>query len=254
MNNILKVNNLSKSYYTLSGKVKALDSISFNVNEGEFIAIVGTSGCGKSTLLNILAGIDTNFTGNIDIKGRVGYMLQSDALLPWLSIKDNALLAKKFKYDIDESYVNNLLKKYNLYDFKEKLPNSLSGGMKQRVAFIRTLATNPDILLLDEPFSALDYQTRLLLENDVYNLIKKEKKTAIIVTHDLAEACALANRIIVLSKRPGKIKNIYNIHLNKRSNPINNRSDEKFSYYFNLIWKDLDNNVEWWNKIHKKAQ
>ena len=170
-------------------------------------------------------------------------MLQNDALLPWLTIHQNAMLAKKFKYNVDEKLVIKLLKKYNLYEFKDKYPNSLSGGMKQRSALIRTIATNPDILLLDEPFSALDYQTRLILENDVYNLIKNEKKTAIIVTHDLAEACAIASKVIVLSKRPGKIKNIYNIILNKSSNPIDNRSDEKFNYYFNLIWKDLDENV-----------
>ena len=136
-----------------------------------------------------------------------------------------------------------MLKKYNLLDFKDKMPSSLSGGMKQRVAFIRTLVTNPSILLLDEPFSALDYQTRLVLENDIYNLIKAENKTAIIVTHDISEACALADKIIVLSKRPGTIKNIYNINLKEKSNPIKNRSDEMFSYYFNLIWKDLDKNV-----------
>ena len=242
MNSVLEVNNLNKSYYTLSGKVKALDNVSFKIDKGEFVAIVGTSGCGKSTLLNIIAGIDNNYSGDVNIKGKVGYMLQSDALLPWLTIKDNALLPKKFNYDIDEVYINKLLTKYKLNEFKDKLPNCLSGGMKQRVAFIRTLATNPDILLLDEPFSALDYQTRLLLENDIYNYIKKERKTALIVTHDLAEACALANRIIVLSKRPGKVKNVYNIELKKRNNPIKNRSDEKFNYYFNLIWGDLDNN------------
>lgn len=243
MNNVLEIKNLSKTYFTLSGKIKALENINLTVKEGEFIAIVGSSGCGKSTLLNILSGIDKNYEGNISINGEIGYMLQNDALLPWLTIKENAMLSKKFKYKVSEEYVDNLLKKYNLYDFKDKLPNSLSGGMKQRNAFIRTLATNPKILLLDEPFSALDYQTRLVLENDIYNLIKKEKKTAIIVTHDLSEACALADRVVVLSKRPGKIKNIYEIKLHNRSNPINNRLDKKFSYYFNLIWKDIDNNV-----------
>ena len=244
MNNILEINNLNKTYYTLSGKVDALENINLNIKDGEFIAIVGSSGCGKSTLLNILAGIDKEYTGDIKINGDIGYMLQSDALLPWLSIYDNAMLASKFNYNVDKNYVMNLLKKYNLLDFKDKLPSSLSGGMKQRVAFIRTLATNPKILLLDEPFSALDYQTRLILENDIYKLIKKEKKTAIIVTHDLSEATALADRVVVLSKRPGKIKNIYDINLKNRSNPIDNRSDENFNYYFNLIWKDLDDNVE----------
>jgi len=244
MNNILEIKNLNKSYYTLSGKIDALKDINLTIKSGEFIAIVGSSGCGKSTLLNIIAKIDKNYEGSIVNKGSIGYMLQQDALLPWLSVYENIILPKKFNYNINEKYVIKLLKKYNLFEFKDKLPSDLSGGMKQRVAFIRTLATNPSILLLDEPFSALDYQTRLILENDIYNLIKKEKKTAIIVTHDISEACALANRVVVLSKRPGTIKNIYNIELKNKSNPINNRTDEKFSYYFNKIWKDLDNNVK----------
>ena len=243
MTNILEINNLSKSYYTLSGKITALKDINLNIKNGEFIAIVGSSGCGKSTLLNILADIDKEYDGNVQNKGSIGYMLQNDALLPWLSVYENIMLPKKFKYNINEDYVLNMLEKYNLIDFKDKYPSSLSGGMKQRVAFIRTLATNPSILLLDEPFSALDYQTRLLLENDIYNLIKKEKKTVILVTHDISEAVALADRVIVLSKRPGTIKNIYNINLTNKSNPINNRQDDKFNYYFNLIWKDLDNNA-----------
>lgn len=242
MNNILEIKDLNKSYYTLSGKITALNNINLDIKDGEFIAIVGSSGCGKSTLLNILANIDKDYEGTVNIKGSIGYMLQNDALLPWLSVYDNIILPKKFNYDIDEEYVVSLLKKYKLFDFKDKLPSSLSGGMKQRVAFIRTLVTNPRILLLDEPFSALDYQTKLLLENDVFNLIKKEKKTAIIVTHDISEACALANKVVVLSNRPGTIKNIYDINLKNKSNPINNRLDENFSYYFNLIWKDLDNN------------
>lgn len=241
MTKIIEINNLSKSYYTLSGKITALKDINIDIKEGEFIAIVGSSGCGKSTLLNILADIDKQYNGKVIKKGSIGYMLQNDALLPWLSVYENIMLPKKFKYNIDEEYVLSMLEKYNLIDFKNKYPSSLSGGMKQRVAFIRTLATNPSILLLDEPFSALDYQTRLLLENDIYNLIKKEKKTSVIVTHDIAEAVALADRVIVLSKRPGTIKNIYDIKLNNKSNPLNNRQDEKFNYYFNLIWKDLDN-------------
>ena len=243
MSNILEIKNLNKTYLTLSGKVDALKDINLDIKEGEFLAIVGSSGCGKSTLLNILSDIDNNYDGKIIKKGSIGYMLQNDALLPWLSVYENIMLPKKFNYKIDEEYVLNMLRKYNLIDFKDKLPSSLSGGMKQRVAFIRTLATNPSIILLDEPFSALDYQSRLVLENDTYNLIKSEKKTAIIVTHDISEACALADRIVVLSKRPGTIKSVYTINLKNKSNPINNRSDELFSYYFNLIWKDLDNNV-----------
>ena len=239
MNNII-ISNLNKNYYTLSGKINALDNINLEIKQGEFIAIIGSSGCGKSTLLNILAGIDENYKGKIFIDNNIGYMLQSDALLPWLSINDNCKLAKLFNKDIDNNYIDELLKKYNLYDFKDSKPNSLSGGMRQRVALIRTLATNPKILLLDEPFSKLDYQTRLLIENDIYNIIKRKKITAIIVTHDIGEAIAMADRVVVLSKRPGRVKNIYNIKLDNASNPINNRFDTNFNYYFNLIWKDLE--------------
>ena len=241
MNNIVTIQNLSKSYYTLSGKIKALNNINLEIKEGEFIAIVGSSGCGKSTLLNILAGIDVKYSGNIIFNEQnVGYMLQQDALLPWLSISDNIKLAKKFKKKINDEYIDNMLKKYHLYDFKDKIPNCLSGGMKQRVALIRTLATNPKVLLLDEPFSALDYQTRLNIENDLSKIIKKEKKTVIMVTHDISEAISMADKIIVLSKRPASIKNIYEIILDNPRNPIDNRFDKKFNYYFNLIWGDLN--------------
>ena len=243
MNNVIEIQNLNKSYYTLSGKTNALKDININIKDGEFIAIVGSSGCGKSTLLNILADIDNDYNGNIIKKGSIGYMLQSDALLPWLSVYENIMLPQKFNYKVDKDYILTMLKKYNLLEFKDKYPNDLSGGMKQRVAIIRTLATNPDILLLDEPFSALDYQTKLILENDIYSLIKNEHKTAIIVTHDIEEAVALADKVIVLSKRPGTIKKTYKINLTNKSNPLNNRQDENFNYYFNKIWKDLDNNV-----------
>ncbi len=244
MNNILDIKNLSKTYYTLSGEVKALNNINFTINKGDFIAIVGTSGCGKSTLLNILAGIDKDYEGKIiNNKCKIGYMLQQDALLPWLSILDNTMIGKKLGHNINNIYVLNLLKKYNLDDFKNKKPNCLSGGMKQRVALIRTLATNPDLLLLDEPFSALDYQTRLIVENDIYNIIKKEKKTAIIVTHDIGEAVAMADKVIVLSNRPASIINVYDIKLNNKIDPMNNRSDSNYNYYVNLIWKDLGINV-----------
>ena len=244
MNNYLKIINLNKYYNNLSGETKALSNINLDINEGEFIAIVGASGCGKSTLLNILAGIDNDYEGKVMFKdNNIGYMLQQDALLPWLSILDNILISKRLGHNVNNDYVLNLLKKYNLDEFKNKKPNSLSGGMKQRVALIRTLAINPNILLLDEPFSALDYQTRLMIENDVYNEIKKERKTAIMVTHDISEAVAMADRVVVLSKRPATIKNIYNISLEKKLDPISNRNDKKFNYYVNLIWKDLDINV-----------
>ncbi len=247
MNKVLSICNLSKNYNTIDGEIKALDNITFDMYDNDFIAIVGSSGCGKSTILSILSGIIKDYDGCIDTcNQKIGYMLQSDCLLPWLNIWENAILGLKLTNKLSKENilnVKNLLKKYNLYEFKDKYPTNLSGGMKQRVALIRTLATNPDILLLDEPFSALDYQTRLVVSNDVYEIIKKENKTAIIVTHDIAEAISMTNKVIVLSKRPATIKKIYDINLNNPSTPINNRNDEKFMEYYDQIWKDLDKNV-----------
>ena len=239
MANLLTINNLSKDYLTLSGKIKAIDNITLSINKGDIISIIGPSGCGKSTLLNLISNIDNNYKGIININtNNISYMLQSDSLLPWLSIYDNARLPSKFNKQIDEYYINLLLKKYDLYDFKDKKPNSLSGGMKQRLALIRTLSTRPELLLLDEPFSKLDYQTRLNIEKDVYDLIKENNITTILVTHDIAEAISMSNKVIVLTKRPAKIKNIYNIDLS--DDPIKNRSNNNFNYYFNKIWDDLN--------------
>lgn len=242
MNNILSINNISKTYYTSNDEIKAIDNISFNVNEGEFIAIVGPSGCGKSTLLSIINNQEKPTSGSVKYNKNIGYMLQEDSLFEWLSVLDNCLLGLKIKNKLTEenkNYVINLLNKYGLKKFINSYPNSLSGGMRQRVALIRTLALKPDILLADEPFSALDFQSRINISNDIYKILKQEKKTLILVTHDIQEAITMCSKIIVLTKRPAKIKNIYNIDL-KEEEPIIKRNNTRFNEYFSLIWSDID--------------
>ena len=244
--NILSVNNLSKTYHTYLGETLAIKDISFNVNKNEFIGILGPSGCGKSSILNILSNLDKDYKGSVKTNKniKIGYMLQEDALFPWLTILDNLLLGLKIENNLTKEnieYAKNLLKKYDLYDFINKYPKHLSGGMKQRVALIRTLATKPDILLLDEPFSALDFQTRLKVSDDVYKIIKEENKTAIIVSHDISECISMCDRIIVISKRPAIVKNIYDIELENKSTPINNRESPNFTYYYKTIWKEINN-------------
>ena len=246
MQKLLEINNISKTFNTLNGEINAIKSISFDVNNEQFIAIVGSSGCGKSTLLNIISGLLEKTNGTIKFYKEnpvIGYMLQEDALLPYLNILDNATLGlslKKIKTKENIEYTKKLLETYGLKDFIYKYPKELSGGMKQRVALIRTLAIKPDILLLDEPFSALDYQSRLSVSEDVYNIIKKEKKTVIMITHDIAEAISLSDKIIVLSKRPSIVKKIYDIEMENKSTPINNRTCKEFSDYYDKIWRDLD--------------
>ncbi len=245
---ILKIKNLRKIYHTNKGETLAVDNFSFNLKEGEFVAIVGPSGCGKSTILSILCGLENPSSGKIilDKKTKLGYMLQGDNLFEWQSIFKNCLLGLEINKAVNKSnkkYVRKLLETYGLKEFANAFPSNLSGGMRQRVALIRTLATKPDLLLLDEPFSALDYQTRLAVSDDVHKIIKKENKSAIMVTHDISEAISMADKIIVMSKRPGTIKSIYEIKLENRSNPINNRKAKEFSYYYEKIWKDIDYHV-----------
>lgn len=248
MKEILKINNLKKAYHTKRGEVLAVDNFSFTLYEGEFVAIVGPSGCGKSTILSILSGLEEKSGGEIikDENLKVGYMLQDDALFDNRNILNNSLLGLEINKTLtpeNKEYVLNLLETYGLKDFINSYPENLSGGMRQRVALIRTLATKPDILLLDEPFSALDYQTRLAVSDDVYQILKKEKKSAIIVTHDLAEAISMADRVVVLTKRPAVIKKIIDINLTDKSTPIHNRRAKEFSYYYDLIWKEIDHHV-----------
>ena len=241
---ILEVTNLKKYYHTPSEEILALDNINFDVEDGEFISIVGPSGCGKSTILSILSNLIDKSSGEININNKsIAYMLQSDSLLPFLTILDNCLIGLKVTKKLTEEnkkYVINLLKTYGLGDFLDKYPSSLSGGMRQRVALIRTLSVKPDILLLDEATSALDYQSSLIISEDIYKILKKEKKTLIMVTHDIGLAISMSDRVIVLSKRPSVVKNIYEIKLNNKSTPINNRRDKEFSKYYEMLWRDLD--------------
>ena len=251
MEKILEVKNISKKYQNQSGEVIALENVNFRVNKGEFVSIIGPSGCGKSTLLSIIAGLEEKTTGEIYIEGekttgisnKIGYMLQRDCLLEWRDILSNTMFGleiKNNKNDESKKYVEELLKKYNLYEFKDKYPSELSGGMRQRVALIRTLAIKPKILLLDEAFSALDYQTRIMVTDDIYNILRKENITAIMVTHDISEAISMSDRVLVLSKRPGTIRDIHKIDFEiENRTPLNCRESPKFSKYFNTQWKEL---------------
>ena len=245
MNKILKIKDLGKRYHTNNAEIVAIENISFDVFEGDFISIVGPSGCGKSTLLSIMSGIIPKSFGNIDIKDgySIAYMLQDDSLLPFRTVLENCLIGleiTKKNTEENKKYVIKLLNTYGLGDFINKYPNSLSGGMRQRVALIRTLAIKPDILLLDEATSSLDYQTSLAISNDIYNIIKSEGKTAILVTHDIGLAISMSDKVYVLSKRPATIKKCYEIKIDKSLSPIERRMDTEFSYYYDKIWKDLD--------------
>lgn len=247
-NNILELKNIRKIYHSKDRETLALDNINLKVLDEEFISIIGPSGCGKSTLLGIVAGIVSKSGGEILVPNgfKIGYMLQDDCLFPKRTVLENAVLGLEIKgllNDESRKRVTDLLTKYGLGEFINSYPDSLSGGMKQRVALIRTLALDPDLLLLDEPFSALDYQTRLTLSDDLYKIIKQERKTTIMVTHDIAEAISMSDRIVVLTKRPSTIKSIYDILLDKKDVPTKNRQDKNFIYYYNKIWKELDNHV-----------
>jgi len=253
MQNILELKNIGYSYHSLHGETQALSNISFGVNEGEFIAIVGPSGCGKSTLLSIIAGLLSPEQGTIVVNNpdgslnypRIGYMLQRDHLFEWRSIYKNVTLGLEINHMLTPEHletVNRLLVDYGLDKFRDKKPSELSGGMKQRAALIRTLALDPQLLLLDEPFSALDYQTRLFVSADICRLIRAAGKTMIIITHDLAEAISLSDRVIVLSGRPASVKSTVPIRLTLKDNsPLAARNAPEFQQYFNSLWEDLNN-------------
>ncbi len=246
----LSFKNVDFHYFTKDGEFEAIKDLSFDINKGEFISIVGPSGCGKTTILSLIAGLLEPTRGEILLEGEsvknanIGYMFQRDHLFEWRTIYKNILLGIEIKEKKtnkeSEEYINDLLKKYGLIDFKNSRPSELSGGMRQRVALIRTLATKPKLLLLDEPFSALDFQTRLDVCDDVKNIIKQEKQTAILVTHDISEAISLSDRVFILTKRPASLHKIETIDFDKNLSPLQRRDDKEFSSYFNKIWRELN--------------
>ena len=255
MNPLLEVKDVSLSYHSLSGETAALSNISFELMPEEFLAIVGPSGCGKSTLLNLISGLLDAEQGTILMDGkplckgstRIGYMLQKDHLLEWRSIYRNILLGLEIRKELTSqnlAYADEMLKLYELDKFKNCRPSQLSGGMRQRAALIRTLVLRPELLLLDEPFSALDYQTRLNVSDDIGKILKKQRKPAILVTHDISEAISMADRVLILSRRPATVLKIVPINLDiKDRTPLTSRNDPAFKTYFNLIWKELNQNA-----------
>ena len=254
---MVEVKNLKMKFHTINGETEAIKNIDFSVLEGEIVGIVGPSGCGKSTLLSIIAGLIKPTAGEVFVNGKkvekpskdIGYMFQRDHLFEWRTITQNVVLGLEIIGKIDENsykYAEKLLYTYGLWDFKDMYPRQLSGGMRQRAALIRTLVVEPNLLLLDEPFSALDYQTRLAIADEIGIILKKEKKTALLVTHDISEAISLSDRIIILSSRPATIKEIITIDLSCPEGirtPLKCREAPEFRYYFNKIWKELDVHV-----------
>ena len=249
MKKLLRLNKVSLTYQTIEDEIEAIKDLTFELDEGDFLSIIGPSGCGKTTVLSLIAGLLTPTSGDVLVDGKranpslnLGYMLQKDQLFPWRSIEKNVFLPLEIKNifnDENKKYALDLLDKYGLGAFKKNYPEQLSGGMRQRVALIRTLAPKPKLLLLDEPFSALDYQTRLTVCDDVYNIIKAEKKTAVLVTHDISEAISMSDIIVVLSNRPAQVKSIYRPNL-LGATPLAKREDPEFSRYFEKIWKELN--------------
>lgn len=252
----VQIEQVGIKYQTLDGETNALENINLSIRAGEFVSIVGPSGCGKSTLLSLISGLLKPTSGRILIDGqppqssgrKLGYMLQQDYLFEWRTVYKNIMLGLeirgKDKHTVEHK-VHDLLKQYGLWSFRHYYPHQLSGGMRQRVALIRTLAVDPEILLLDEPFAALDYQTRLTLEDEVATILKKANKTVILVTHDISEAVAMSDRVIVISKRPGQVKSDFKIeYAGGRLFPFETRKAPEFRHYFNCIWKELDIHVE----------
>lgn len=252
MTDIVNIKNLNLVYHSVNSETLALKDINLDIKNHEFVSIVGPSGCGKTTILSIVAGLIKATSGTIKVLNKTpslkdnvcGYMFQRDNLLPWRNIENNIYFGLELKHKKTKelkAYAISLAKNYGLGDFLKKHPCELSGGMRQRVALIRTLALKPELLLLDEPFSALDYQTRLNLCDNVFDIIKRENKTAILVTHDIQEAISMSDRIIVLSARPGKVKAIYKTNFNKNLTPFERRKTDEAKLLFDEIWQEIQN-------------
>lgn len=251
---IIDLQQVTLTYQSPEGEVEALRDVSFGMEDGEFVSIVGPSGCGKSTLLSLIAGLEAPSAGKILVDGekvaaptaKIGLMPQRDQLFEWRSIWSNVTLGLEIRRQNDpahRAHVRELLRRYGLAEFAAKRPSQLSGGMRQRCALIRTLATEPRILLLDEPFSALDYQTRLSVSADIYGIIRQEHKTALLVTHDISEAISMSDRVVVLSHRPAVVKAIHDMDGLRPLSPLERRDAPNFRTYFNDIWKELDVNA-----------
>ena len=254
MKPILELKNINYSYHTPEGETPALSDISFSLAPGGFTAVVGPSGCGKSTLLSLIAGLMIPESGDIRLNGKpltenasnIGYMLQHDHLFEWRTVYRNVLLGAEINHMLNAATrkkADALLEQYGLKPFAHSRPSQLSGGMRQRAALIRTLLLDPELLLLDEPFSALDYQTRLTVSDDIGQIIRQSGKTALLVTHDLSEAVSLADRVIVLSRRPASVLCIVPVAFEvENDTPLNRRNAPEFKTYFNQIWKELNHN------------
>jgi NitT/TauT family transport system ATP-binding protein len=255
----VELRDVNLRYFGLEGETEALKGISISVAPGEFVAIIGQSGCGKSTLLSLISGILEPTDGLVLVDGRrvsapgpaVGYMLQQDFLFEWRTILENAVLGAEIqKTDIAlaRQRAIELLTRYGLGAFLDHRPRQLSGGMRQRVALARTLCTDPDVVLLDEPFSALDSQTRIALADEVSEILRREGKTVILVTHDIGEAVSMSDRVIVLSRRPGRLKSEHPIRFAgagaTRPTPFKARSTPEFNGYFNRLWQELEMHVQ----------
>ena len=243
MKEVLRFDNVSMHYHTKQGETIAVQEVNFSVCEGEFVAIIGPSGCGKTTILSLAAGLLSPTKGKVITDGgSFGYMLQKDELFPWRTIEKNIFLPLEIKHtDTPENQTRALAlaEKYGLGQFLKSYPAALSGGMRQRAALIRTLSVNPDILLLDEPFSALDYQTRLSVCDDVYKIIREEKKTALLITHDISEAISVADKIFVLSRRPARVVAEHSISF-PENEPLKRRENKLFAHWFEILWKELN--------------